>query len=96
MDTYLDIMNSYCLSVLNSEWTNSAKHSGPLNVYLRWTAMNFPLQKLSPFLFFLLYCFLCCFAFSWVCWRCRRIRRICFYRAGEGLCYLIDRITRRI
>ena len=48
MDTYLDITYSYCLSVQNSEWTNSAKHSGLLNVWLGWTAMNLPLQKLSP------------------------------------------------
>jgi len=89
--TYLDIAFCSRISVLNSQWTNSATHSVRYNSPLRWTATNLSLQQndqnfFSPDVrrpfrnqvqFVCFGCILC--AFSWVCWRCLRKRRIWYF-----------------
>jgi len=72
MNTYLDITYSYCLSVQNSEWTNSAKHSVPLNGWLKWKTVTLfhSSDVRRPFRSQVQFDSCGCFAFSWVYWRC--------------------------
>jgi hypothetical protein len=95
INAYLNITASYSLSVYNSQWTNSATHSGSLQQLATVNCVEPPSPtNCHPFRFFRsppsfqkpsAVCRCGCFLreFSWVCWRCLRKKNLIFIELGK-------------